>query len=396
LPLRSIVSAHPAPEQRGETEPGTLPDEPKAPLIPGPSPHPWDGYLTSPENELAMVGAQAIARGNPEGISPLVVHGPSGVGKSRLLAGLVAERLRREPGSAVAHLDAETFAAACVEAAGEASGGGWPALRDRLRGVDLFVLEDLEGLERTPSARDELAHTLDALETAGAAVVVSARSAPGTWPRREWPARLVNRLLGGLTVRIDPPGLASRRRYVLQAASHHEVTLQAEAVERLAEAADGYRIIDGWIARLALEARLGPASRGRGARGQETRAQRGSARALDPETVASVLTEETLLAGPALTVDAIAGSVAARFGVRLGVLRGPSRRASVVEARHLAMYLARTHTGSSFAVIGAYFGGRDPATVRHACQAAVVRMNADPALAAAVATIGQAWRKGDA
>ncbi len=388
---KSIVSEQPTPKRGGEF--GTASVESRAPSTPGTAPHPWDGYVTGPENELAMAAAQAMARGDHEGISPLVVHGASGVGKSRLLAGLVAERLRREPGSAVAHLDAETFAAACVEAAGEASEGGWPAVRDRLRGVDLFVLEDLEGLERSPSARDELAHTLDALEIAGAAVVVSARTAPGTWPRREWPARLVNRLLGGLTVRIDPPGLASRRRYVLHAAGQNGVTLQAEAVERLAEAADGYRIIDGWIARLALEDRLGQTSRGRG--GSGSRRARGQARALDPETVAAILAEETLLADPASTIDAIARAVAARFGVRLGVLRGPSRRASIVEARHLAMHLARTHTGSSFAVIGAYFGGRDPATVRHACQAAMVRINADPALAAVVATIGQAWRKSD-
>ena len=62
------------------------------------SPHPWDGYLTGPENELAMAAAQAMARGERDGISPLLVYGPSGVGKSRLLAGLVAEWLRRQPG----------------------------------------------------------------------------------------------------------------------------------------------------------------------------------------------------------------------------------------------------------------------------------------------------------
>ncbi len=339
-----------------------------------------------------MAGAQAIARGDPQGISPLVVHGGSGVGKSRLLAGLVVERLRREPGSAVAHLNAETFAAACVEAAGE--GDGWAALRDRLRGVNLFIIEDLEGLERTPSAREELAHTLDALEAAGAGIATSARSAPATWPRREWPARLINRLLGGLTVRIDPPALASRRRFILHAAAQHEVTLLADAVERLAEAADGYRTLDGWIARLALEARLGHAPHG--TRATEGRRLGRATRALDLESVAAILAEETLLAGRTLTVEAVARSVATKFGVRLSVLRGPSRRASIVEARHLAMHLARTHTGSSFAVIGSYFGGRDPATVRHACQAAVVRINADPALAAAVATIGLAWQKGNA
>ncbi len=383
------MSEHPDPEQGGGVDVAPAGRRIMA-AVASSSVHPWDGYLTGPENELAMASAQAMVRGERQGISPLVVHGPSGVGKSRLLAGLVSERLRREPGSAVAHLDAETFAAACVEA--RDVGDGWPALRDRLRGVNLFVLEDLEGMERTPSAREELAHTLDALEAAGAAVAVSAKTAPGTWPRREWPVRLINRLLGGLTARVDPPGLASRRRYVLHRAGEHGLALQAEAVERLAQAADGYRTLDGWIARLGLEARHGGESRGRGA----GRRPGGNSRALDPETVAAILAEEALLADPASTVDAIARAVAARFGVRLGVLRGPSRRASVAEARHLAIHLARTLTGSSFAAIGAYFGGRDPATVRHACKAATERIEADPALAAVVAALARGWRKSDA
>ena len=68
-------------------------------------------------------------------------------------------------------------------------------------------------------------------------------------------------------------------------------------------------------------------------------------------------------------------------------MRGPSRRASVVVARHVAMYFARTFTGSSFSAIGTYFGGRDSATVRHAFKAAALRLNADPTLAAAVAKL---------
>ena len=87
-----------------------------------------------------------------------------------------------------------------------------------------------------------------------------------------------------------------------------------------------------------------------------------------------------------MTIDTIAQGVARRFGVRLSVLRGPSRRALVVLARHLAMYLARTFTGSSFAAIGIYFGGRDSATVRHACKATALRLKTDPALAAVAAS----------
>ena len=126
---------------RRSIEFGCKPIERLAPFLPGASPHPWDGYVTGPENELAMARAQAMARGDHQGITPLVVHGASGVGKSRLLAGLVAERLRREPGSAVAHLNAESLPRRAwrrsrrVRELRTRAGDGWPALRDRLRGV---------------------------------------------------------------------------------------------------------------------------------------------------------------------------------------------------------------------------------------------------------------------
>ncbi len=81
---------------------------------PTPNPHPWDGFLMGEENALAYAGVMALARGDGEGVCPLVVHGPSGVGKSRLLAGLVAERLLRRPVAVVAHLVAVAFAAACA------------------------------------------------------------------------------------------------------------------------------------------------------------------------------------------------------------------------------------------------------------------------------------------
>src|SRR4051812_43735918 len=148
---------------RGEAAPPETPP-------PSPSSHPWDGFLTGPENELAFAGVQALARGGREGISPLVVHGPAGVGKSRLLAGLAAEWIRRHPGAAIAHVTAADFAAACQEAAGRPEGDGWAEIRGRYRTVGLFVLEDIEGIERAPLARDELTHTLDALDALGSSI----------------------------------------------------------------------------------------------------------------------------------------------------------------------------------------------------------------------------------
>lgn len=335
------------------------------------APHPWDGFLVGEENALAHAGVIALARGDEAGVSPLVVHGPSGSGKTRLLAGLVAERIARRADSAVAHLTAETFAAICSEAAD--ARGGFGDLRERFRRLDLFVLDDLHALERSPLALTELAHTLDALDEAGASVAATARTGPARWSG--WPARLVSRLVGGLSVRVDPPGPSSRRRYVLERSRSRGLRLSAEAVEGLAARGEDYRSLDGLIARVALAGKV-------------------ENRPLDGSLSDDVLGEEEA-SGPdaARSAEKIARAVADRFGLNLRDLRSASRRQALVAPRHLAILLVRRGTGLSFAAIGHLFGRRDPATIRHACRAAEQRLAADPALAAEAAAIERPSRR---
>jgi chromosomal replication initiator protein len=350
--------------------------------------------VTGPENELALAAAQALARGERQGLSPLLVYGPSGVGKSRLVAGLVAEYRLRQPQSVVVHLDAQAFSAAYFKAARQATQTGWFALRHRFRSATLFVLEDLESLGKSPLPADELVRTLDALDSAGAAVVISARSAPGTWSPRKWPVRLVSRLRGGVAARIEPPTLESLRRYVIHTTREHGIALQTETVEMLIVTAHDYRTLNGWIARLAEEAQRNSgqtAQRKSRAdnvpKGVPHHPSRHPLVALKAQAVAMILAEELNWTESCVTIETIARTAARQFGIQLDLLRGPSRRASVVTVRHLAMYLARTRTGSSFAVIGKYFGQRDPSTVRHACKSATRRLDADPALSAVIVAL---------
>jgi chromosomal replication initiation ATPase DnaA len=56
------------------------------------------------------------------------------------------------------------------------------------------------------------------------------------------------------------------------------------------------------------------------------------------------------------------------------------------------MYVCRILTGLSYQAIGAYFGNRDPSTVRYACKTATERISTDPALAAAIRSLRQRWQ----
>ena len=178
----------------------------------------------------------------------------------------------------------------------------------------------------------------------------------------------------GFRFGLSRRALASRRRYLLDRARAQGIALKADAVDALAESADGYRTLDGWLARLSLASRI-------------------EKRPLDWPLVEPFLADEAEPPSPAPTLEAIARAVATRFGVKLRDLRGTARQPQYVEPRHLAMYLARVHTSLSFVAIGTYFGGRDAATVRHACKAAEARLASDPALHSASDGIAGPWRK---
>ena len=75
---------------------------------------------------------------------------------------------------------------------------------------------------------------------------------------------------------------------------------------------------------------------------------------------------------------------ARRHGLPAAALSGGGRSRGVVQARNLAMYLARHLTGSSFDSIGVAFGGRDHTTVMRGVRAVELRMTSDAAFAADV------------
>ena len=215
--------------------------------------HPWDGFVTGPENELAMAAGWPWRGASDRGSRRWSCTGRRGWASRGSWRPWWPSGCSGEPGSAVAHLEAEAFAAACAEARRRPRRDGWAgAARPVPRGRPVRARGPARPWSGRPGAADELAHTLDALEAAGAAVAVSARTAPATWPgaggRAGWSTGCSAACPSGSIRR----GWPSRRRFVLDRAAMHGLALQAEAVERLAAAADGYRTLDGWLARLAL------------------------------------------------------------------------------------------------------------------------------------------------
>ena len=86
----------------------------------------------------------------------------------------------------------------------------------------------------------------------------------------------------------------------------------------------------------------------------------------------------------AWSMPRIIRTAARRHGLPAAALSGGGRSRGVVQARNLAMYLARHLTGCSFDSIGVAFGGRDHTTVMRGVRAVESMMTTDAAFAADV------------
>ncbi len=329
-----------------------------------PAPTSMFPYLAGPENRLLPPAVHGVLQSRAATHNPLVLHGPTGTGKSHLARGLAAAWRERFHDQMVAYTNATDFARELADAIETQA---MDDLRGRYRGANLLVFEDVGRLAEKPAAQVELIHTLDAVLQEGGQVVVTA-SIPPAELKGLMPG-LQSRLVAGLVLPLSPPGAGARLAILRQLAALRDVALSDSAAQLLA---DGLR---GTVPELlgALLTLYVPADI--------------SGKPIDAAAVRAFLAGRNRSHKP--QVAAVAALTARRFSLKLADLRGPSRRRPMVAARDVAMHLARTLCGATLQQIGVYFGGRDHTTVMHSCRKAEMLLKTDLATRQAVEQLQQ-------
>lgn len=298
-----------------------------------------EAFVVGDCNRLAYAAAETVSRSLGT-YSPLLIHGPSGVGKTHLLEGIWKAVKRRNPRVAALYLSAEQFTSAYVEAL---RSEGVPAFRQKYRGVQLLLLDDLHFFAGKRQTQIELLYTLDTLLKNGCQIVCAADRPPAEL--RELTPELRSRLEGGIVCRIDPPDLATRRKIVEKFCQTMNFTLPADLQEWVAESfSRSVRQLLGALRRLeaAFHALRRPVDR-----------------ALASEILGDMLPEGT----KQVTLADIEREVCRTFALPEGALQSGRKDRQITYPRMLAMWLARKCTRANLSEIGRFFGKRSHATV---------------------------------
>lgn len=299
----------------------------------------FDEFVVGHCNRVANASACMVAE-SPGCLTPLYLHGGTGVGKTHLLESIWKSVFSKQPDCRALFLGAEQFTSLFLEALHHS---GLPNFRRKYRSVDLLIVDDVHFFSGKKATVSELLHTVESLLRHGRQVVLAADRSPAEL--EGLPAELISRFSGGMVCKLLAPDHPTRReivrRYVLQQQFEISEEVQDLVASRLTATP---RELYGALNRL-----------------HATSSAVGAPLALLEAEEA--LADLILPHGCAVRLPDIEKAVCQTFGLEPESLRSSRKVKSISHPRMLAMWLARKHTRSALSEIGDYFGKRSHATV---------------------------------
>ncbi len=325
----------------------------------------FDSFVVGKSNQFAQAAAEAVAHQLGDRYNPLFIYGGSGLGKTHLMQAIGHEAMRLNPGLNVAYVSGDTFTYHVVDSIRKDRYG---AFRGRYNNVDVWLVDDIQFIADRERTQVEFFLTFNALYETNKQIVITSDQPPKQLQIMD--DRLRSRFECGLIADIKPPDLETRIAILAEKAARDRAVVPTEVIRYIARLVkSNVRVLEGALIQVLAAASLTGEPITLAMATELLRNHSG----VDPDRP--------------ITVVQVQEVVAAYFQISLAELTGSRRTKDLVEARQIAMYLARELTGLPYQEIGRHFGGRDHSTVMHACRKVEQQMAQDPSVKALVADL---------
>ena len=305
----------------------------------------FESYMVGSSNRLAFAAGKAVGDYPGTRHNPLFLYGGVGVGKTHLMQAVGHELVKKGVGKVVC-ITSEQFTNDLVASFKSKM---TDAFKKKYRQVGALLVDDVQFFGGKDSTQEEFFHTFNELTNKQAQIIMTSDRKPQDIVGLE--DRLRSRFLGGMMVDIGLPDYEMRLAILKQRALEVKVLVDDSAFELMANSfPTNARELEGTFSQLAATANLDGV----------------------------VLTKEMVqknLGLPANSIKEIRvrpikviSTVAKYFDFRNKDLLGESRKADLVVARHVAMYILRDTLKLNLTEVAELMGGRDHTTVMHAVE----------------------------
>ncbi len=354
--LRELFSADFDVLVLGEEELSSFSEQkPDRDFLPGTEEYTFERFVVGSSNKFAHAAARQVADAPGKSYNPLFLYGESGLGKTHLLYAIAHTIHQNHPDYKIVYIKGDTFTNELIQAIRE---GRNQEFREKYRGADIFLMDDVQFIAGRDSTQEEMFHTFNTLYEAKKQIVFTSDRPPKEMMRLE--DRLKTRFEWGLLVDIQPPDYETRMAIIKNKAIRMGVELPEAVLQYIAEnITANVRQIEGTVNKIMALREL---------EGND----------VDSATVVRAVRDMFKDKSDILpSSDIIIREVCKFYNIDERSLRGQSRVKDTAVARQVAMFLIRSQTNLSLNDIGREFDNRDHTTVLHAIKRVEERMKSD-------------------
>ncbi len=306
----------------------------------------FDNFIVGQSNLLAHAASLAVAESPGDEYNPLFIYGGSGLGKTHLMTAIANYVLANDPSCRIEFSNAERFTNEVVEAIRQKR---TPALRQRMRGVDMLFIDDVQFLSNRTATQEEFFNTFNELYMASKQIVITSDRPPDEIATLE--ERMRSRFKSGIVVDISKPDVETRMAILRSKAQNEGIEIDEDAISYIAERIDtNIRELEGGLINASLLAKVEHSPR------------------ITLEIVSRAIKDlKPIQEEKSITPQLIISAVASRYSVRPQDILSSNRSREFTVPRQLAIYLTRELCRYSTTRVGEAFG-RDHSTVMHACR----------------------------
>jgi chromosomal replication initiator protein len=252
---------------------------------------------------------------------------------------------KNHPNKTVLYVAAERFANQFVESV---KNNTYTDFLNFYQLIDVLILDDVHVFARKEKTQDVFFHIFNHLHQYGKQIILTSDKPPVELEGME--QRLLSRFKWGLSADLQVPELETRIAIVQKKLYSDGIELPEEVVEYLAYSiSNNVRELQGALISLMAHASI-------------------NRKEINLDLARKMIDKFVKNNAREISIDYIQKVVCDYFDLPLDLMKSKSRKREVVQARQLAMYFSKVYTKSSLATIGQHCGGKDHATVLHACK----------------------------
>jgi chromosomal replication initiator protein len=306
----------------------------------------FDSFVEGDCNRLARSAGYAVAS-KPGGTSfnPLLIYGGVGMGKTHLAHSIGIEIKNQHPGKTVLYVSSEKFTHQFVDAIKNNAHNDFVHFYQM---IDVLILDDIQFFAGKEKTQDVFFHIFNHLHQTGKQLILTSDKAPVDLQGME--QRLLSRFKWGLAADLQMPDLETRIAILKKKMYMDGIDLPNDIVEYISYSiTSNIRELEGALISILAQSSL-------------------NRKSVTLELAKQMIDKFVKNTSHEVSIDYIQKVVCDYFDLPIEMLKSKTRKRQVVQARQIAMYFAKNMTKSSLSNIGAHCGGKDHATVLHACR----------------------------